>query len=79
MRAMRIVLLIANGGWLLILVVGLLLANINWSLPMAIPLVVFSFIMAGNFFYIWRFPPHARNKKEASASHAPAPRVGALR
>jgi hypothetical protein len=60
---MRIVLLMANGAWLLILVVGLLLANIQWSFPMAIPLVLFSTIMAGNFFYIWRFPPQVHNEK----------------
>jgi hypothetical protein len=57
MRAIRIVLLIANGGWLLILAVALLLAKINWSLSQAVPVVVFSLIMAGNFAYIWRFPP----------------------
>ena len=57
MRTIRIVLLIANGGWLLILVVAILLAEIKWSVPVAIPLVVFSLIMAGNFAYIWRFPP----------------------
>ena len=67
MRTIQIVLLIANGGWLLILVVGVLLTDIKWSVPMAIPLVVFSFIMAGNFAYIWRFPP--RNK----GASAPAP------
>jgi len=57
MRTIRIVLLIANGGWLLILVVAVLLAEIKWSVPMAIPLVVFSLIMAGNFAYISRSPP----------------------
>ena len=57
MKIIRIVLLIANGGWLLILAAGLVLADMKWSLPMAIPLVVFSLIMAGNFAYIWRFPP----------------------
>ena len=57
MRIMRILLLIANGGWVLILVVAILLAHIEWSLSVAIPLVVFSSIMVGNFAYIWRFPP----------------------
>jgi hypothetical protein len=69
MRSIQIVLLIANGAWLLILVVAVLLADMKWSVPMAIPLVVFSFIMAGNFAYILRFPPR---KNGASASHAPA-------
>jgi len=57
MKIIRIVLLVANGGWLLILAVGLLLADMNWSLLQAIPVVVFSLIMAGNVAYIWRVPP----------------------
>jgi uncharacterized membrane protein (DUF485 family) len=69
MRTIRIVLLIANGGWLLILVVGVVLADIKWSVPIAILLVVFSFIMAGNFAYIWRFPP----RKKWASDRSPAP------
>ena len=57
MRIIRIVLLIANRGWLLILIVALLLAEMRWSLLEAIPVVMFSLIMAGNVAYIWRFPP----------------------
>lgn len=57
MKIIRIVLLIANGGWLLILAAGLVLADMKLSLSAAVPLVVFSFIMTGNFAYIWRFPP----------------------
>jgi len=57
MKIIRIVLLVANGGWLLILAVGLLLADMNWSLLQAIPVVVFSLIMAGNVAYMWRVPP----------------------
>jgi len=72
MRAIRIVLLIVDGGWLLILAVAVLLADIKWSVSVAIPLVVFSFIMAGNFAYIWLFPPR---KKGTSASNGPAPQV----
>jgi len=57
MKIIRIVLVVANGGWLLILLVGLVLAEMKWSLLQAIPVVVFSLIMAGNVAYIWRFPP----------------------
>ena|SRR5215467_8524633 len=38
MKIIRIVLLGANGGSLLILIVGLLLADMKWSLPVAVPL-----------------------------------------
>jgi hypothetical protein len=41
----------------LILVVAVLLAEMKWSLLVAIPVVVFSLILAGNVAYIWRFPP----------------------
>ena len=80
MRAMRIVLLIANGGWLLAFVAALfvvategLQGGPNWSLLFAIPVVAFTFLLAGNVAYIWRSRPHAHNEKGASASHAPTP------
>jgi len=57
MKIIRIVLLVANGGWVLILAVALLLAEMKWSLVEAIPVVLFSLMMAGNVAYIWRFPP----------------------
>jgi len=57
MKIIRIVLLVANGGWLLILAVALLLAEIKWSLLEAIPVVVFSLMMVGNVAYIWRVLP----------------------
>jgi hypothetical protein len=53
MKIIRFVLLVANGGWLLILAVALLRAEIKWSLLEAIPVLM----MAGNVAYIWRFPP----------------------
>ena len=57
MKIIRIVLLVANGGWLLILATALVLADMKWSLLAAIPVVVLSLILAGNFAYVWRFPP----------------------
>ena len=54
MKIIRIVLLVANGGWLLILAVALLLAEIKWSLLETLPVVVFSLMMVGNDAYIWR-------------------------
>ena len=57
MKIIRIVLLVANGGRLLILAVALLLAEIKWSLLEAIPVVVFSLMMVGNVAYIWRVLP----------------------
>ena len=57
MKIIRIVLLVANGGWLLVLVAGLAVANMKWSFPAVIPLVMFSLIIAGNVAYIWRVPP----------------------
>ena len=57
MKIIRIVLLVANGGWLLILATALVLADMKWSLLAAIPVVVLSLILAGNFVYVWRFPP----------------------
>ena len=58
MKIIRIVLLIANGGWLFILATALVLADIKWSLLAASPAVVLSLILAGNLAYVWRFPPH---------------------
>jgi len=83
MRAIRIVLLIANGVWLPFFVVGgasrvYLFATYPTThdqtfaavlLAVAIPTVVCTFILAGNIVYIWRSRRHAHNEKGASASH----------
>src|SRR5262252_7000384 len=80
MRAMRIVLLIANGFWLTIYAVGapfsvyVLAKHDDYPVAEAIAIhVVCLSILAGNIAYIWRSRRHAHNEKGTNASHAPAP------
>jgi len=79
MRAIRIVLLIANGVWLPLYAVGAasqvyVFATHDHAVAEAIAThVVCTFILAGNIAYVWRSRPHAHNEKGANASHAPAP------
>src|SRR5215467_10378558 len=83
MRAMRIVLLIANGFWLTIYAVGapfsvyVLAKHDDYPVAEAIAThVVCLFILASNFAYIWRSRRHAHNEKGTNASHAPQPLGG---
>jgi hypothetical protein len=62
MKIIRIVLLI-NGGWLLGLVVAVLVTEMKWSLA-AIPVGVFSFILAGDVAYIWRCRPRTKHASD---------------
>ena len=80
MRAMRIVLLIANGFWLTIYAVGapfsvyVLAKHDDYPVAEAIAIhVVCLSILGGNIAYIWRSRRHAHNEKGTNASHAPAP------
>ena len=80
MRAMRIVLLIANGFWLTIYAVGapfsvyVLAKHDDYPVAEAIAIhVVCLSILAGNIAYVWRSRWHAHNEKGTNASHAPAP------
>jgi hypothetical protein len=66
MKIIRVVQLIANGGYLLFLgasVVALLQEGVELSLLRAIPFVAFGFVLAGNVAYVWRVPSR---KKGAS-------------
>ena len=79
-RAMRIVLLIANGVWLTIYAIGaplsvyVLAKHADYPVGEAIATdVVCLFILASNFAYIWRSRRHAHNEKGTNALHAPAP------
>ena len=65
MKVIRIVLLIANGGLLLIMVAGLLLVARSRNFIQAIPIAVWSFILAGNVAYIWRCP-HGHKRRVRS-------------
>ena len=80
MRAMRIVLLIANGFWLTIYAVGapfsvyVLAKHDDYPIAEAIAIhVVCLSILAGNIAYIRRSRRHAHNEKETKPSHVPAP------
>jgi hypothetical protein len=67
MKIIRIVLLIANGLYLVLSVVGVvafLRAADVLSLLSAIPLVVFIFLLAGNFAYILRCPPRTKHASD---------------
>jgi hypothetical protein len=64
MKIIRIVPLIANGGWQLLLVVAvvaLLLAGVELPLLHALPFVVSGFVLAGNVGYIWRTVRRVQN------------------
>lgn len=77
--AVRIVLLIANGVWLLLHAVGgplqvYVLAANDYGVAEAIATCVVCFsILAGNITYIWRSQPHALNENGGRRiAHAPA-------
>ena len=80
--AFRIVLLIANGVWLLLYAVGgplqvYVLATHEYAVAEAIATHILCFsILAGNITYIWPSRPHAHNEKGANASHTRQPLMG---
>jgi hypothetical protein len=67
MKVIRVVLLIANLSYLLLLgaaVVALLQAGADLSLFRAIPFAMLGFVLVGNVAYIWRCPPRTKHASD---------------